>query len=78
MEKFIAICKNPWCKSHFEYTEEDMIIIEGVATVPKQCFKCISFNDDLSDGIEWEDREYDGERFDNKPHIIKYSVTKYV
>lgn len=86
-----TICKNPWCKATFYYKEEDMTIVESddrsfkIDTVldtvkkipPAQCNKCKSFNNELSGGIEWKDKEYEGSRFDDTPHEIKYRVTNY-
>ncbi len=71
------VCQNPWCKAQFYYTESEMIEIEGEMTPPKQCRKCISFNTELSDGVEWNDKQYEGPRWDNRPHEIKYRVTNY-
>lgn len=73
MEQFRAICKNPWCKATFLYTEEDMV---GDLS-PNQCKKCKSFNDELSGGMTWKDKEYEGSRMDGMPHEIKYKVTNY-
>lgn len=73
MEQYRAICKNAWCKSTFLYTEND--IIDNCA--PSQCNKCKSFNDDLSGGVEWKDKEYEGSRMDGMPHQIKYKVTNF-
>lgn len=73
MEEFKAICKNPWCKATFLYKEEDMI--DNCA--PIQCKKCKSFNNNLSAGVEWATKEYEGSRMDGMPHEIKYKVTNY-
>lgn len=79
MEELRSICKNPWCKAIFIYTELDMISVKGSdeKLKPKTCSKCRSFDSDLSGGVTWEDREYEGDRDDNKPHHIKYNVTNY-
>lgn len=79
MEELRSICKSPWCKAIFIYTEQDMITVKGSdeKLKPKYCNKCKSFDSDLSGGITWEDREYEGDRIDNKPHHIKYNVTNY-
>ena len=73
MTEFKAICKNPWCKSTFLYTEND--IIDDCA--PKHCKKCDGFNNNLSAGVTWEEREYEGGRNDFMSHEIKYKVTNY-
>jgi hypothetical protein len=91
MEKMKTICRSPWCKATFFYTEEDMIVvsdgsrsskIDGVLgevqkNPPSQCNKCRSFNNELSGGVEWSDKEYEGSRFDGMPHQIRYKVTNY-
>jgi hypothetical protein len=79
MKKLSAICQNPWCKAIFFYSENDMTTIKGSddKIKPKSCNKCKSFNGDMSAGVVWEDRHYDGDRLDNKPHQIKYRVTNF-
>lgn len=84
-EQLKAVCVNPWCKATFYYKEEDMIVKtknNGFAKVeikepPKYCYKCISFDKELSGGVTWIDKEYEGSRFDSLPHEIKYKVTNY-
>ena len=44
---------------------------------PSTCPKCKSFDTELSGGIEWKDKEYEGSRFDGMPHQMKYKVTNY-
>jgi len=65
------VCKNPWCKAHFSYDEE--IINEE----PKQCPKCVSFNTDLSGGVEWKTKTYEGSRYDDGMQEIKIKINKY-
>jgi hypothetical protein len=77
MNTFNSICSNPWCKAPYSYTENDFYMIEGVLTEPKTCKKCFSFSNELSGGVEWIDKSYDGNRFDNEPHQIRYKVTNY-
>jgi hypothetical protein len=91
MEELKSICKNPWCKATFIYTENDMVIVkddkrsskidevlnEVNKVVPKVCHKCKSFDSELSGGVTWEDREYEGDRVDDKPHQIRYKVTNF-
>jgi hypothetical protein len=72
------VCKNPWCKSTFEYKEHEMITDEnGDLVPPRTCNKCKSFENELSGGIEWNTKEYEGSRYDNTPHEIKYKINKY-
>lgn len=88
MEQFRNICSNPWCKCQFFYTEKDMIINknfneknpseeEPEKIAPRECPKCKSFNTNLSGGVEWKDRNYEGSTFDGFPHQIRYKVTNY-
>lgn len=90
MEKMKTVCRNPWCKAHFYYTENDMIVLtdnrsskidvllEEVEKVPPTtCPKCKSFDTELSGGVEWNNKEYEGGRFDGMPHQMKYKVTNY-
>src|SRR5690606_6199940 len=57
-------------KSEIEEIKKSMI-------PPKQCYKCRSFNDELSGGIEWTDFKYDGPRFDGTPHEMNYKITTF-
>ena len=75
--ELIEICKNPWCKATFVYYEHEMIEVDGEMIPPKNCSKCRSFNDELSGGVTWTDKEYEGSRFDGKPHEIKYKITNF-
>lgn len=77
MEELKSVCKNPWCKGTFVYKEDDMVEVDGVKVPPKQCNKCRSFGCELSAGVEWKDKEYEGSRWDGMPHQIKYKVTTY-
>lgn len=77
MEELKTVCKNPWCKGTFFYKEEEMTIVGDEKLPPKHCKKCQSFEKDLSGGIEWKDKEYEGDRFDGMPHQIRYKVTNY-
>ena len=46
--------------------------------ITQQCKKCKSFATELSGGVEWKDKTYEGDRWDNnKPHQITYKVTNY-
>ena len=78
MELKYEICQSPWCKARFEYKESEMVENEdGVLVPPKTCSKCRSFETELSGGVEWKDKEYEGSRFDGMPHQIKYKINKY-
>jgi len=75
--EYRSVCVNPWCKSHFIYKDIDIKEIDGKKVTPTQCKKCKSFNDELSGGITWEDKEYEGSRDDGMPHQISYKVTNF-
>ena len=92
MEQMKTVCNSPWCKATFFYKEEDMIPVntdirkskidsvldEEVEKVPPRvCPKCKSFDTELSGGVNWTDKEYEGSRFDGTPHQLKYKVTNY-
>lgn len=77
MEEYKRVCSNPWCKGHFVYTDNDIKEIDGVKVHPKQCKKCSSFDTELSGGVKWEDKEYEGSRYDGLPHSISYKITNY-
>lgn len=77
MELFKSVCKNPWCKATFLYKEEEMIEEEEEKCAPKQCQKCRSFETELSAGVEWSEKTYEGPRVDSSIHQIKYRVTNF-
>lgn len=77
METYRAICKSPWCKASFQYTENDIIVSGDERIAPSTCPKCKSFDSELSGGVTWTDKEYEGSRFDGTPHQIRYKVTNF-
>ena len=77
MEEFREVCQNPWCKATFTYNENDFIKSEGELVHPRQCKKCRSFNKEMSGGVEWKDKTYEGSRFDGMSHQISYKVTNF-
>jgi hypothetical protein len=92
MEQMKTVCRNPWCKATFIYKEIDMIPVntdnrtskidnileEEVQKLPPSiCPKCKSFDSELSGGVEWKDKEYEGSRFDGSPHQFRYKVTNF-
>lgn len=92
MEQFSSVCRNPWCKATFFYTENDFVFEkketdkrlvknkqeEPPAKVPPiHCKKCQSFDKELSGGVSWQEKKYEGSRNDNMPHQIRYKVTNY-
>lgn len=75
--EYRSVCTNPWCKAHFIYKDIDVVEIDGKKVIPTQCKKCISFGTELSGGVSWEDKEYEGSRYDGMAHSITYKVTNY-
>ena len=67
MEEKNAMCKNPWCKAPFTYNTEEQ---------PNQCWKCQSYDTDLSGGVTWTDKTYEGNRFDGQAHPISINVQR--
>jgi len=90
MEQLKSICRNAWCKATFVYRQEDMIPVNPDSKISKNestdgiemkaplyCYKCKSFDTELSGGVEWKDKEYEGSRFDGMPHQVRYKVTNF-
>lgn len=77
METLKTICSNPWCKAPFFFTEDDCKEVDGVVIEPKVCHKCKSFDNQMSGGVTWEDKVYEGDRFDNTPHEFKYKIRNF-
>jgi predicted CopG family antitoxin len=64
------ICKNFWCKAHFEVLDE--LYNEDKETY-SVCKKCRSFDKQLSGGVTNNGvREYEGSRYDPDPQEIDY------
>lgn len=77
MENIKNVCRNPWCKATFTYIKSDIKIVDGEEIIPMQCPKCLSFANDLSGGVTWTDKNYEGSIYDDGPHQIRYRVTNY-
>lgn len=71
MEQRSNICSNPWCKGTFFFTPKED------EKEPSECPKCRSFDKDLSGGVTWTEKKYEGDRFDGMPHPIKVNVKNY-
>ena len=66
---FTKICKNFWCKAHFNVLETD---IEANVEYFSQCPKCRSFDTELSAGVTDNGiREYEGSRYEDGVHEIE-------
>lgn len=72
----ILVCRNPWCKAQFRFDDKDLKEVDGKKVYPKQCNKCKSFNDDLSGGVTWEDKKYEGDPWKGEQEI-KYNIKNY-
>lgn len=78
MDQLSTICKNPWCKARFFYTEVDMETNqEDLKIPPSTCKKCRSFASELSGGVEWVDRQYPKDFPESRYRQIKYKETNY-
>jgi phage FluMu protein Com len=64
-------------KNDIRSSKIDNVLGEVQKVAPKECPKCKSFATELSGGVEWNTREYEGSRFDGMSHQIKYKVTNY-
>jgi hypothetical protein len=67
------ICNNPWCKVGFELTE----IESNSDNHPKVCPKCRSFDNELSGGVSWVEKKYEGSRNDGLPHQVNFKINKF-
>jgi hypothetical protein len=77
METFNRACSNPWCKAPFTYTSEEIITVEDEEIHPKECRKCLSFSNELSGGVTWTDKNYEGSIYDDGPHQVRYRITNF-
>ena len=62
-----TLCSMPWCRVRFGYIGDD---------IPLECPKCRSFDKELSGGVTWTDKKYDGPRDDGHAHPIDIRVQK--
>ena len=61
------VCKNKWCKATFETKEH---LEENV------CPKCRSLATEMSGGVEWNEKTYEGPRMDMLPHQMQIKVNR--
>jgi hypothetical protein len=86
MEQMMSVCRNPWCKAHFYYTDKDMVVIEDKLSgkisdekvPPMECPKCKSFDKELSGGVTWTEKKYEGSRIDGSSGPISINVSRYI
>lgn len=67
------ICSNLWCKALFVFTDDD--IVNDVQ--PNVCDKCKSFDKELSGGVSWVEKKYEGDRFDVNPHQMNDKISNF-
>lgn len=63
------ICSKPYCKAPFVFEPED-----EDSVVPRFCPKCES----QEEFTVWEDKTYDGDRWDGTPHQFSYKIKKFI
>lgn len=70
-----TVCSKPWCKATFE-VRQDMVTIDqhGNEVFPSICNKCKS----QEDFVSWEDKTYEGDRWDGSPHQFAYKIKKFI
>ena len=62
-----TLCTMPWCRVRFAYDGDE---------APTECPKCRSFDRDLSGGVTWTEKKYEGSRDDGMFHPIDIRVQK--
>ena len=73
MEVFRSVCKNPWCKAQFTFTELNFIVDEnGNKSEPTECRNCI----ENSQSVTWTDKKYEGD-LNWTPMEFKSKINKY-
>lgn len=64
-----AICSMPWCRAPFKYRGD---------VSPSMCGKCQSFDTELSGGVTWTEKNYEGSRMDGNAHPISINVNRAI
>lgn len=67
----LALCRNPWCKAQFR------VNIYPGEPLPKVCNKCKDFDENLSNGVTFTEKKYEGNRNDGNTHEVKIDVNDY-
>ena len=73
-EKSEYICRNSYCKSKYMEIRKNYYSSDRYKT----CKKCRSFNEELSDGVTFNKKQYSGERYDNKSHETQFKFSDYI
>lgn len=63
-----SVCQNKWCKVSYEHDE---------SYTHKICPKCVSMQNEVSGGVTWQEKKYEGPRWDGLPHHIKMKVNMF-
>ncbi len=74
MERYTKVCEKPWCKATFIVLESNLEKGEdGSPILPKFCPNC----EIQEPVVSWEEKKYEGERWDGTPHEFRYKIKKY-
>ena len=69
-----SVCGKPWCKATFPVYEDDVRVEDnGLQVFPEFCPKCVS----QESSVTWENKTYEGDRWDGTQHQFTYKIKKY-
>lgn len=69
-----SVCSKPWCKATFLVYEQNVTRTEdGGIIYPQICPKCRA----QEGSVTWEEKRYEGDRWDGTPHEFSYKIKKY-
>ena len=68
-----AVCGKLFCKATFKVGQDNPRDEEGKLLVPKFCPSCTR----QECQVTWEDKRYEGERWDSTPHQFTYKIKKF-
>jgi hypothetical protein len=68
-----SVCDKPYCKATFTVYKSDIQIVDDVEIWPSFCPGCRM----QESTITWEEKVYEGDRWDGTPHEFKYKINKY-
>lgn len=73
-EKGKYICRNKYCKATYnEYKE-----LYKESERYKMCKGCRKSNEELSGGVNFENKQYRGERFDKSKHETEFKFSDFL
>jgi hypothetical protein len=68
-----SVCGKPYCKATFVVNKSDIKIVDDVEVWPNFCPGCR-----MQEGsVNWEEKTYEGERWEGTPHEFRYKINKY-